>query len=107
MPTYRTILFIPSHSHEARIPVGALVQLADGTLQLIDNVYLCRHCVGGQRGMAVIEIALGDIKAEPSLERLPDGVGPQILLGERYMVPASMDPLEWVRGRLIPHDGEE
>ena len=80
------VLFVEPFT-DARFPVAMLREGADGVR--VQRLTLPKRLDDAQR--TVIRHALSDIEAAPSMTKLPDGCGPQIVLAEPTPLLALID----------------
>lgn len=97
---YRLLQYIVDPFARRRVTVAALVQ-DDGSVKVVlapaDHV---QHGVGRLRARKLLASLRRDIEALSSFERLPRAFGPQFVLTSPESIP-SVDPLGWVRARLV------
>lgn len=102
--SYRVVHFTPDPFVEARFPLGAVVQDAEGRVQVVQAKRLpSADCLGDAQLAYLAERLRGHLDSITSIDALPPIFGPYTELGRRYELPVEVrDPVLWVRGLFQP-----
>lgn len=87
--SYRLVYFVPDPFLGGRIPIAALVE-EEGAVQVVRMPRLpCPDCLGGAAAASIVKMSLMDLEEVTALDERPEGLGPQVEIGEAREVPAG------------------
>ena len=86
------------HMMEWSVPIGALAEDA-GRILYIPRT-LCGHCLSPEQ-LAVAQLVGDDLRETKTLDRVPDGCGPHIILGAMREMVDHWPTESWIRHAVL------